>query len=1730
MSNGISAIKGFDYQATVTLDLLFDHFDGKGQSARVRPEGHEDIDLTWQEGSVERRHYFQIKKPREDNQGNLKPSPWTLVEAVDELLPNTIKNLCGNLYEQTWILGDLVSDALQSLLNWGADAPLRAADVYWTALHLLVRDEVIKKSDLDKSTRNQLLRWRPTVDQKAAPADALQSLVQAFLDEITASGAPSTIADRYRDRVIELHQCLPDILSRTRVLAAYGTEQGVAAHVYARLEQRYSLQRSVVENTLFRNLHGFITDISKQPGRRFDNAEFEFELRAVWPQMIPIRDAPSLDPSHIRRPDLTERFTTRWTGSAVEAVGISGSGKTMLAAEIAERSLDVDPGRLVYYAEVRPDTELRDVLVGLSFHLHRWGLTAPFAKSVEIGPPDEEVIELLGRLYSSLGQPILLLVDLVEGASSGRFARDIAAFIRSCTPLSSFRLAVLGQESAFRALTRLERDQYAAGRVDVRGFRFEEFFSLVAQNHTNPDRASLSAIYDRITGGREAGLFAALGQLIASAPSIAAMDAIAQRPAEDMVSFAERQRFDRLGTSAKSAAERLICFALPFRRRDAEEAFPNENVGTALYEMLTLGLLRSHDVDSFEMHEIIRAGLEQGIAPSVRRQANEALAAMYAKRDLPTAEILHLEKAGNNVEAHRRARETFLLGKHWAALSSYVMQHKLVSIDELIDRMASAAPIDDSYVFPTILRELGSDDVVEKLISVLRAQPDPFLSDYQRGLSIAEAILERKPAALNQLISWMVGTIAEPVRRESALGWLSIAAQRKRVQADCTTVAIFNNASLEVKGQILPFLLQRRHRDTLRAAFSFLARDPELHTAATGARQLYFPSLQISSREDAVEFLASLPDVDPNGMIASRSPLLGRLGNIVWSRRKELRAYGLQILNDGTEDEKIIEGAIRVLVFLGESDVWELTEPLTKRQDRIGRVAALVPAMLPGVCDQSRYEARVLDAGLPLESRTAALNVLALAGVDLGPLFQRVVEQERSGGAANALRVIFLLSCAHSPFIDAVALVDDAIKSNNPNAVPIITAALAKLAELPDPKVTDLLIKALPSPIPEIRQAAAAMLASRRSRRALPYLRAQFEGEENESLRVMVAGAIVASGPSGLFDMRSSRPDTPGTRLWRCILATRLRDATAADEIVSIAVDTAQNWQLRRAAIFAAGRMPYDAALAKIIPVIMREQTSLTLDKSEVLECHATLSWTLLCDVQGLLRIFRRGRSEFIAFFADIFEVCWQQLPKEGLPAGSELAGWLFDRLRHYGWPSKTDAPDRLLNELHIPILQAAVLRSLRIAGRPEQIEALLPDAPSVWFTIKCITERRRTRAYDPDLRSRLQGLVAASAFSNVSIVERILLEIPVGDPPPVVAPQPAAAPGIEARSLPIIHLGYDDAVRILTGTGTSLDPDHPVMLGPLTLEQFERLVKLADPSNDRHPSVETFVPGVSFSAGGHTVARRRVTSHGGEAPAALIRPAIAAANRFHVSIPWHEESLSSVFSQTYIPRFLASLDAQNDSERFHEELNAHADLLLPYLCRAAVPTSAVRYVDARAVPLLLRHTSTGSDEFFETLCTLVLQLNTPEVDPVLSGLLFRFVQSFDIQSMNVQHTLNQGLWRGFNQLARHPRFEMIAGWQSRLAPLLGARLDWFHRENILRVLEKSPRSYLIIESQLFRATNWRHYQQDEIDRLDAAAERLFPSLLELSANDALTGSRRPRWLCSLVRLICSSFRRGAAR
>jgi hypothetical protein len=270
--------------------------------------------------------------------------------------------------------------------------------------------------------------------------------------------------------------------------------------------------------------------------------------------------------------------------------------------------------------------------------------------------------------------------------------------------------------------------------VDIRGFRFEELVTLVAHHHPNPDRAMLYDIYQRVTAGRAAGLFAKLAQSLARASSLQEMSEMAARPADDILAYAEQQRFARISDGARSAAEKLVCYALPFWRKDAEEIFPDENVGAAIRELLTQGLLSPHDGDSFEMHETVRAGLEGTIALSVRRSTHQALATWYGAQGLVTAEILHLEKAGRPTEAQGRAREAFLRGERWAALSAYVTGHKLVSAGEAIGVIAGAEPVEDKYLLSSILHGLGESIAVDDLFGILRGQPERFLRRLSMGI------------------------------------------------------------------------------------------------------------------------------------------------------------------------------------------------------------------------------------------------------------------------------------------------------------------------------------------------------------------------------------------------------------------------------------------------------------------------------------------------------------------------------------------------------------------------------------------------------------------------------------------------------------------------------------------------------------------------------------------------------------------------------------------------------------------------------------------------------------------------------------------------------------------------------------------------------------------------------------------------------------------------------------
>ncbi len=896
-SGGIHALKGFDYQATVILDLLFNHFDNHGSAARARPEGLDDLDLCWKEHSQDYRSYIQIKKPTEDANGNFKPSPWRLAEAVTDLFPNTISHLTGNTYEQVWILGDEVTEELKALISAGVSAPTTAPSAYFEAIHLLARNEasITEKVKL-KEAKQKIERWRPPSSLAADPLQALRMLIDEFTQSAKNLGITDASIDEYRAAMARIHASLPNVLAKTTILSTFGSEQQVAARVQDQLEKRYQLPRAVVGDTLFRNLRGFINDISKQPGRTFDLIELELELRSVWPVMIPIKAPPSLDAHHVPRPDLIERITASRTGHVVEVVGISGSGKTSLAAEAITHIRSVAPDRAVYYAEVRSNEHFRNVLAGIAFHLRRAGIVEPFGLAVRPSVADEQVIRDLALALGAIVRPTLLLVDLVEGTCSSSFAHDLATFVRALTsPI--FQLVVFGKEQALRDLSPFEREEHGVAHLDVRGFHFAEFVTLVSQQHPGADREVLWDVFQRVTAGRSAGLFAKLAQSLARVESLEKMRESAAKPADSILEYAEQQRFTRISESARRAAEKLVCFALPFQRKDAEEIFSEENVGLAIRELLALGLLRPLDEDRLEMHETVRAGLEQNIAPDTRRRAHEALAAWYGERELITAEILHLDKSGKQKDAHRRARETFLDGKHWEALAAYVADHHLVTGLEVISFLTRSEPIKNAYLLPRILRQIGDSSTTEELLKQIYEQATRFDKDYSWAWKMVEAVLESDSTKLYELVLFALKSQERIDSSNTRLDYLRTGTRRIGVHIDVRILELFHRQPQEVQRDMLSLLLLDRRREVFTVVFQFLTTyqapvNWQRHGEIISGKM----SIQLERPADIIEFLAAIPTVELSQMLTAKSAMLGPLTSFVWSQRKLLQAQCVKVL------------------------------------------------------------------------------------------------------------------------------------------------------------------------------------------------------------------------------------------------------------------------------------------------------------------------------------------------------------------------------------------------------------------------------------------------------------------------------------------------------------------------------------------------------------------------------------------------------------------------------------------------------------------------------------------------------------------------------------------------------------------------------------------------------------------------------------------------------------------
>jgi hypothetical protein len=378
---------------------------------------------------------------------------------------------------------------------------------------------------------------------------------------------------------------------------------------------------------------------------------------------------------------------------------------------------------------------------------------------------------------------------------------------------------------------------------------------------------------------------------------------------------------------------------------------------------------------------------------------------------------------------------------------------------------------------------------------------------------------------------------------------------------------------------------------------------------------------------------------------------------------------------------------------------------------------------------------------------------------------------------------------------------------------------------------------------------------------------------------------------------------------------------------------------------------------------------------------------------------------------------------------------------------------------------------------------------------MRCLKERGAGDDRQIELMSRLEALTATSPWAENPFVANLFVNMRRWTP----------AESAEAGGLPTaIHgllpvtatfVQYEEIIRALAGADFPLDMQRPLVLQDLTVSQYKHLAELLDPGMDYRHVMSTSEPAVRFMAGGYMIGAAYVNHVDNRRDLRVaIRPAVAAANRFNILIPWHRELLHDA---NYEQSFLGCLAALEDPDRWYEELVTYGDVVLPGIGDVARVAPILKYVDVRMIPWLERYSGSGTDAFMEVLCTMASRIDAPEIDPVLTALFYRWVGRFDHKSPGLQHAENHPLWRAFSRLSGHPRFTLIQDYEIRLSTIRHMLIPWYHKKAIVQVLMRSARSYTEIESMLFRAADFEHRFEDEVDRLDDAADRLFHQLLE---------------------------------
>ena len=730
--------------------------------------------------------------------------------------------------------------------------------------------------------------------------------------------------------------------------------------------------------------------------------------------------------------------------------------------------------------------------------------------------------------------------------------------------------------------------------------------------------------------------------------------------------------------------------------------------------------------------------------------------------------------------------------------------------------------------------------------------------------------------------------------------------------------------------------------------------------------------------------------------------------------------HAVKVLQSDGFDLKVQKAALRVLAFIGNSQFCDLCDELsTRTSNPIHGFAALAPCLTPGLIDMARYEERLLNVDNSFPIRMVSLSLLVAAGADLSVLYANLCNVEKSPSAIARWDFFILKQASEYPFRAALPLLQTYLSTLKEGDVLLHSGAIKSLGGLDFPEAVVMLESGIESQNLSVRVASALGLLEKRDRKTRVSLTKQLRSESQKKIRPLLAAAICASGPSSVDDVTVPTEEDENIMLWQCIVAARTRDRKFAGNLVTIALNTSLNWQLRRAAIGAAGFLPFEVSLKHMLP-ILRLRSTLLVDDHIDLYAHAFVLQLLGHEADRILQLFATGRGDLVSFVSQVYEEHAKgMLHVQELVPGLTIGEWLYDRLSAAGPPYDSVAIDAVTNELGSPLLFSGMLRSLRRLDRADLIEKEIARSERRWFAAKCIIECRRSGYGGVDDADRLRDLLASSPVAGdgrlTGIIEELATARRTSNPG-------SAAPG-ETNNLLPTALKFEEAEQLLTSgaDGDYLSEQSPILLRDLTMEQFTKLVEMADPGKDSEHVVERYVPGVVFQGDGHSVATRQLTySSGNLTPGACLRPAIVAANLSGQEIAWHDEMLASPHANAYVKRVLRCIAVSGNSDVLFDLLNRDSDNFLQALGSHGICEHVAPLIDSRIVPFLSSNVSAGTDEMLEILARLARLVETPEIDRVLTFLLKRWTDRLKNWQFKDLPEPSHHFWRAFRHISCH--------------------------------------------------------------------------------------------------------------